>query len=334
MTIRIAHSPDADDAFMFYPLLQGKIDRGNLQLEEVRSDIETLNQKAMEGTYEVTAVSFHVYPYIADKYLLLSTGACFGDRYGPVVIAPKVLKPKQLLKVRMGIPGKNTTAFLALKLYEHHLAGEAKSGICYSQVPFDQITDQVAEGKIDAGLLIHEGQLTVEEKGMHKIVDLGEWWHKETDLPLPLGGIAIRRDLAPDVLKEVASLIQKSIQYALEHKEEALQAALPYARGLDPERALKFIEMYVNEMTVDFGRKGLKAIKALLERGYREGVLTHPVDLDGCIFEVKKGRVKAAHEPAQDVSSAATAPEEITQPIPQIQETEPSPEESTVKMPS
>lgn len=308
MKIHLAHSPDADDAFMFYPLLQGKIDRGSLEFEEVREDIETLNQKAMEGAYEVTAVSFHVFPYVADKYLLLTTGACFGDRYGPLVVASKPLKPKQLLKVRMGIPGKMTTAFLALKLYEHHLAGEGKSGICYSQVPFDQIMDQIAAGKIDAGLIIHEGQLNYADKGFHKIVDLGEWWHKETGLALPLGGIVIRRDLAPEIQKEAARLIQESIRYSLEHKEEALQQALPYARGLDPERAAKFIEMYVNEMTVDFGRKGLKAIKTLLDKGFESGVLTERVDLDDCLFDLRKGRAAPPAEPPTEPAESLAKP--------------------------
>ena len=299
--IHIAHSPDADDAFMFYPLLQGKIDTGGLDLAEVREDIESLNQKALQGAYEVSAVSFHAYPYIADKYLLLSTGACFGEQYGPIVVAAKPLKPKQLLKVRMGVPGKMTSAFLTLKLYEHYLAGEGRSGICYSEVPFDKMMDQVAEGKIDAGLIIHEGQLNYEEKGLHKIVDLGEWWHQQTQLPLPLGGIAIRRDLDPELQKKIGILIQQSIQYSLEHKEEALQASLPFARGLDSERASKFIGMYVNELTVDFGRAGFKAIKALLDKGYRQGVLRTSVNLDTSVFDVKKGRAKpeATEEPIE-----------------------------------
>jgi 1,4-dihydroxy-6-naphthoate synthase len=328
MKIHLAHSPDADDAFMFYPLLQGKIDRGGIEIVDVQEDIETLNQKATEGIYEVTAVSFHAFPYIADKYLLLTTGACFGDRYGPLVVAAKPLKPRQLLKVRMGIPGKRTTAFLVLKLYEHHLAGEGKSGICYSQVPFDQIMDQIVAGKIDAGLIIHEGQLTFAEKGLHKIVDLGEWWHKETGLALPLGGIAIRRDLAPELQREVARLIQESIKYSLEHKEEALQQALPFARGLDPERAAKFIEMYVNEMTVDFGRKGLKAIKTLLEKGFESGILTERVDLDDYLFDLKKGRPAPVTEPLPEPVSES-APQGQTQPP----ESPPDNPEDTEKIP-
>ncbi len=301
--LRLAHSPDADDAFMFYPLLKGKIDRGALEIEEVCEDIETLNRKALEGVYEISAVSLHVYPSIADRYLLLSTGACFGDRYGPVIVASKALKPKQLLRVRMGVPGKHTTAFLVLKLYEAHLAGEGKSGICYSEVAFDQIMDQIIAGKLDAGLLIHEGQLTATDKGLHKIVDLGEWWHKQTSLPLPLGGIVIRRDLAPSLQKEAAVLIQSSIRYALEHKEEALAEALPFARGLDPERAAKFIEMYVNEMTVEFGRKGIRAIKTLFDLAVRQGILDQSIDLEECLLDLRHGRIP--EEAGGKTSSAA-----------------------------
>jgi 1,4-dihydroxy-6-naphthoate synthase len=296
---------------MFYPIMEGKIPLDGFSVTDVREDIESLNQKAKEGVYDVTAVSFHVYPYIADKYLLLSTGACFGDQYGPVVVASKALKPKQLLKVRIGIPGKMTSAFLALKLYEQQLAGEGKSGVCYSQVPFDQIMEQVEAGKLDAGLIIHEGQLSFSEKGLHKIVDLGEWWHKETGLPLPLGGIAIRRDLAPEIQKKVGLAIQQSIRYSLEHKEESLAKALPFARGLDPERADKFIGMYVNDYTVDFGRKGLKSIKLLLEKGYQQGIITQSVELDDCIFDVKKGAVKKLSSPSPEPS-----PEEPSSSVP------------------
>ncbi len=305
MTIQIAHSPDADDASMFYPLMNGKIDLGGLELSEVREDIETLNKKAMEGTYEVTAISFHAYPAIADKYLLLSTGACFGDRYGPIIVTNKPLKPKQLLKVRMGIPGKRTTAFLVLKLYEHHLAGESKSGVCYSEVPFDQIMDQVLAGKIDAGLIIHEGQLSYMDKGLHKIVDLGEWWHKENHLPLPLGGIAIRRDLDLETQKKIGKLLQESIRYTLEHKEEVLAHALPFARGLDSERTQRFIDMYVNDLTIDCGRKGFKAIKLLLEKGYQSGVLATNINLDECYFDVKKGDIRKG-SPSEDVEPQET----------------------------
>jgi len=312
--IHIAHSPDADDAYMFYGLIQRKVEiPAGLDLVDIKEDIESLNQKALKGEYEVTAISFHAYPYIADKYYLLTTGACFGDQYGPIVVTSKALKPKQILKVRMAIPGKMTSAFLALKLYEHHLAGEGKSGICYSQVPFDEIQDQVADKKVDAGLIIHEGQLSFEEKGLHKFVDLGVWWHEETGFPLPLGGIAIRRDLDPAVIAQIGTAIQKSIEYGLEHKEEALAYALPFARGMDAERAQKFIGMYVNNYTVDFGRTGFKAIKTFLDRGYREGILKEPVDFDGCVFDVKKGRVRPGLESAvKEAESASAADSEAT----------------------
>lgn len=311
--IRIAHSPDADDAFMFAPLFQGKVDRGSFEIEEIREDIEVLNRRAKEGTYEVTAISFHAFPYLADKYFLLSTGACFGEHYGPIIVASKALKPKQLLKVRMGIPGKMTSAFLTLKLYEQHLAGEGRSGICYSEVPFDQIMDQVVSGKIDAGLIIHEGQLNYADKGLHKIVDLGEWWHKETKLPLPLGGIVIRRDLDPEVIKQVANLIQSSIRFSLEHREDSLQEALPFARGLDPERAGRFIDMYVNEKTIDMGKEGFKAVKLLLERGYHQGILLQEVDLEECYFNMKKGRVPTLPSEESAPSVEQGQPEDRTQ---------------------
>ncbi len=284
----IAHSPDADDAFMFQPLFQGKVDTEGLSFEEVLEDIDALNRKAVIGTYDVTAVSFHAYSVFSETYLLLTTGACFGEKYGPIVVSAKPLKLKQLLKVRMAIPGKSTTAFLVLKLLEHSLAGEGKSGVCYSEVSFDKVLDAVAQGKADAGLVIHEGQLNYEEKGLHKIIDLGEWWHKETGLPLPLGAIAIRRDLDPDMQKKVARVIRSSIQYALDHKEEVLPGVIPLARGLDAERTAKFVGMYVNQLTVDFGRQGLKAIRTLFEKGYQSGAMTREINIDDCIFDSKK----------------------------------------------
>ncbi len=307
--IHIAHSPDADDAFMFAPLFQGKVDRGSLEIVDVQEDIESLNQKAIEGTYEVSAVSFHVLPSIAEKYLLLTTGACFGDRYGPVIVAKKPLKPKQLLKTKMGIPGKKTTAFLVFKLYEHSLTGEEKSGICYSEVPFDQIVDRIVQGKLDAGLLIHEGQLTVADKGLHKIVDLGEWWHQETGLPLPLGGLVVRRDLDPEIQRQIASLIRSSIQYALEHREETLQTALPFARGLDPERTSQFIEMYVNDLTVDFGRRGWRAIRKLFEKGVKAQVLTQKIDLENILLRESSTMPSSLSPAPEEPSSSAPSPE-------------------------
>ena len=294
--IKIAHSPDADDAFMFYALFGGKVEGLSLPIEEVREDIETLNQKAREGAYEVTAVSIHAYPYIADKYLLLTTGGCFGEGYGPIIVASKPLKPRQLLKVRIGIPGKLTSAFLALKLYEQHLAGEGRSGMCYSQAPFDQLIDKVVEGKLDAALLIHEGQLNYMDKGLHKIADLGEWWKKETGLPLPLGGIAIRRDLAPELMKKIGDAICASVQYGLDpaHKDEVMAHALPFARGLDAEKAAQFVGLYVNDFTVDFGRKGLKAIRSFLDLGWRRGLVSLKTNWDDTFFDVRRGKIRHA----------------------------------------
>lgn len=309
MKIHIAHSPDADDAFMFSPLFEGKVSQEGFELVDVREDIETLNKKALEGSYEATAVSIHAFPYIAERYRLLSTGACFGEKYGPILVTKKPLKAKQLLKVRVAIPGKMTTAFLALRLYEHYLAGEGKSGICYSEVPFDKIMDQVIEGKVDAGLIIHEGQLNYAEKGLHKAVDLGEWWYKQTKLPLPLGGIAIRRDLPLDVQVKVGKAIQSSIRYALDHKEEVLQKALPYARGLDPERALQFILMYVNDMTYECGRPGYKAIKTILEKGSQSGIIRAQVDLEDAFLNLRKP--SPSSEPSLDEPPSSTPSRDI-----------------------
>jgi len=296
LKITLAHSPDADDAFMFYPLLQGKIDTGGLEFQEILEDIETLNRKAEAGEYDVTAISFHSYPEIQDHYLLLSTGACFGENYGPVLVSSRFLKPRQVLKLRAAIPGKRTTAFLVLKLWERAVSGGERSGISYTEVPFDQVMDRVLDKKMDLGLVIHEGQLTYQERGLQKVVDLGEWWHKQTVLPLPLGAIAVRRNLDWEMQKRIATVIRESIQYALGHKEESLVVALPYARGLDAERAARFIEMYVNPMTVDWGRKGLRAVRALFERGYQYGLLDSKVDLESAILDFKSSPVQVAQE--------------------------------------
>ncbi len=342
-TIRIAHSPDADDQFMFYPLFNGKVDLQGIEVVDVQDDIQSLNQKALQGVYEVSAISFHAFPGLDDKYRLLSTGACFGDRYGPVVVSAKVLKPKQLLKVRIGIPGKLTTSFLALKLYEHQLAGEGKSGICYSEVAFDQIMEHIQSGKLDAGLIIHEGQLNYLEKGLHKVVDLGEWWHKETGLPLPLGAIVIRRDLPEDLQLKVGRLLQESIRYALDHKEECLAAALPFARGLDTERTAKFVSMYVNDMTIDWGRAGLKAIKSLLEHGYRDGILKRSVDMEEAVLDLRRAKpsdaaVAAAatleavtHTPSAQIAALPEIEASAATTLPVIEAAAGSDEEATIK---
>ena len=241
--IHVAHSPDSDDAFMFYALATKKIDTGDLNYIHKLSDIETLNRKAMKGEYDVSAISFHAYAYMADKYALLSCGASMGQNYGPIVVSGKPMRAKSLATKTIAIPGTLTTAFLALKLFEPEFE--------YKVVPFDEILEQVLKGKYDAGLLIHEGQLTYREMGLHKVLDLGEWWQKETGLPLPLGGNVIKRDLGKRTMERVASDIKKSIQYGLDHREEAVDYAVQLSRGLDMQRADRFIDMYVNDLTLD-----------------------------------------------------------------------------------
>ena len=271
-TIRVAHSPDSDDAFMFYALSQDKLDTGSLRFEHELSDIESLNRRALTGELEVSAVSIHAYAYLADKYALLSSGSSMGDRYGPRLVSREPLTRGDLKGKKIAVPGEWTTAFLALKLYEP----EAEHVV----VPFDEIMGFVMRGEAEVGLLIHEGQLTHESEGFHLIEDLGEWWYGETGLPLPLGGNVVRRDLGEETINEVARLIKESIVYALEHREEALAHALGYARDLPPEMADKFVGMYVNEWTVDYGETGRKAVRTLLERGHEAGIIPHRVDVE------------------------------------------------------
>jgi 1,4-dihydroxy-6-naphthoate synthase len=271
-TIRVAHSPDSDDAFMFYALSQERIDTGNLRFVHELSDIESLNRRALTGELEVSAVSIHAYAYIADRYALLSSGSSMGDRYGPRWVAREEILRGDLKGKTIAVPGEWTTAFLALKLYEP----EAEHVV----VPFDEIMAFVARGEADVGLLIHEGQLTHQSEGFHLIEDLGEWWYGETGLPLPLGGNVVRRDLGEETVSEVARLIKASIQYALDHREEALAYALGYARDLPPELADRFVSMYVNEWTVDYGETGRRAVRTLLSRGYEAGIIPHEVEVE------------------------------------------------------
>ena len=271
-TIRLAHSPDSDDAFMFYALSHDKLDTGNLCFVHELSDIESLNRRALRGELEVSAVSIHAYAYLADKYALLSSGSSMGDRYGPRLVAREAMGRKDLKGKTVAVPGDRTTAFLALKLYEPKVE--------HVVVPFDEITDCVARGGADAGLLIHEGQLTHESEGFTLIEDLGEWWYGETGLPLPLGGNVIRRDLGAETMREVAGLIKASIQYALDNREEALAYALNYARDLSPEKANTFVSMYVNEWTLDYGETGRKAVQTLHSRGYEAGIIPHRVKVE------------------------------------------------------
>ena len=270
--IHVAHSPDSDDAFMFYALATRKLDTGDLNYIHTLSDIETLNRKAMEGEFEVSAISFHAYAYMADKYALLSCGASMGKNYGPIVVAGKPIRAKSLASKLIAIPGTLTTAFLALRLFEPQFE--------YKVVAFDRIQGEVQKGRYDAGLLIHEGQLTYREMGLHKVLDLGEWWLKQTDLPLPLGGNVIKRDLGRKLMERIAQDIKKSIQYGLDHREEAMAYAIQFSRGLDAQRVDRFIGMYVNDLTLDYGAEGKQAVRKLLQEAYKKKIIPERVTLD------------------------------------------------------
>ncbi len=269
MEIRVAHSPDSDDAFMFYALATAKLPTGDFRFTHALEDIETLNRKALGGVYEVTAISIHAYAYVADKYALLSSGASMGDQYGPIVVARKPWEPSQLRGRKIAIPGTLTSAYLALKLLEPDVETTA--------VRFDKIIAAVQRNEVDAGLLIHEGQLTFEREGLHKIVDLGEWWHRSTGLPLPLGGNAIRRDLGMERIWEISSLLRASIRYALDHREDALQHASKYARGLDAGMTDRFVGMYVNERTLDYGEQGRRSVQMFLDKAHEKNLIPHRI---------------------------------------------------------
>jgi 1,4-dihydroxy-6-naphthoate synthase len=268
LKIRIAHSPDSDDAFMFYAINEKKIDTRGYEFIDILSDIETLNKEALKGTYEVSAVSIHAFPYIADKYALLSSGASMGDNYGPMVVSKNNISIDELKNVKIAVPGTLTSAFLALSLF----LGTNKFN--YEVVPFDKIIPLIKEGKYDAGLIIHEGQLTYKDEGLKCIVDLGKWWYEKTNgLPLPLGGNVIRKDLGNKVMKEISDILKESIKYSLTHREEAVNFAMKYARDLNKEKADKFIGMYVNELTVDYGDRGRLAIIKFLEEASSKGFI-------------------------------------------------------------
>lgn len=272
--IRIAHSPDSDDAFMFYALTQGVLDTDGLQIEHVLSDIESLNQAAFQGTYEVTALSIHAYAHLADRYALMPSGASMGDGYGPLVVAREEGSREGLAGRTVAIPGELTSAHLALRLWQP----QVETAI----VPFDRILDVVRDGEYDAGVVIHEGQLTFGDQGLTAIVDLGAWWKADTGLPLPLGGNGIRRDLDPDLTRRMCRLLRQSIDYALDHRQEALDFALSYARGLedDRERSDRFVGMYVNEWTRDWGDAGRRAVQLFLDRGHEAGIVPRQVSAD------------------------------------------------------
>ncbi len=272
MKIRIAHSPDSDDAFMFYGLAAGFVPSNGFELEHVLSDIETLNRAAFEGTYEISAVSFHAYAHLTDRYMLLPHGASMGDRYGPVVVARKD-GPGDLAGVRVGVPGELTTALLTLRLFD--------PTVSYTVMPFDTIQEAVHSGEIQAGLLIHEGQITYAGEGLKKIVDLGEWWADRTGgLPLPLGGNVIRRDLGPEAISTLSRMLHDSIAYGLSHREDAVQHAMQFGRGLDRARTDRFVGMYVNDLTLDYGDRGREAVHRLLADAQAAGLLPRPVNVE------------------------------------------------------
>lgn len=271
--INVGHSPDPDDAFMFHALAHDKLDTGNLSFRHQLQDIETLNRRALHGELEVTAVSIHAYAYLLDKYVLLPSGCSMGDRYGPMVVSRKPITVGDLASSRIVVPGTMTTAFLALRLL---LPG----GFEHEVLPFDQIIGAVADGRYDAGLIIHEGQLTFMNQGLHLVADLGVWWQEKTGLPLPLGGNVVRRDLGEDVIRQISRLLKESIRYALDHRDEALDYALSYARDMDRTLADRFVGMYVNDWTLDYGPRGREAVRRLLEEGHRANVIPSPTAVE------------------------------------------------------
>jgi 1,4-dihydroxy-6-naphthoate synthase len=272
MRITVAHSPDSDDAFMFYGLASGAVPTGDLQVDQVLADIETLNRAAFEGTYEVTAVSFHAYAHLADRYALLPHGASMGDGYGPTVVVRRD-GPSSLEGVTVAIPGTLTSAWLALQMYE--------PGVAFTVMPFDRILEAVRDGESEAGLIIHEGQLTYADEGLRLLVDLGVWWGERTGgLPLPLGGNVIRRDLGGEMMSRVSRLLHASIKHALDHREDAVKYAEQFGRGLDRARTDRFVGMYVNELTLDYGDRGRAAVRRFLGEAWDRRLIPAPVDIE------------------------------------------------------
>jgi len=270
--IKLAHSPDSDDAFMFYALATHKLPTPGFKYTHILSDIQSLNEAGLKETYDVTALSFAAYPSLRDKYVLLDCGASFGEGYGPVVVAAHSMKPQELKSKRVGVPGLKTTAYLTLKLFEPDFEPVA--------LPFDKIIEAVRNGVVEAGLLIHEGQLFFPQLGLHRVVDLGVWWQDLTSLPLPLGGNGVRRALGPELGRQVAKTIRNSVSYALEHREEALNYAMQFAREMDPDLADKFVGMYVNKWTLGYGERGKHAVRELIERGTAAGLLPGPPEIE------------------------------------------------------
>ena len=271
-TIHLAHSPDSDDAFMFYALADGQIDTEGISYVHELQDIETLNGRALRGELDVTAVSIHAYAYLSDRYALLPHGASMGDGYGPMLVAKKPMTREQIAGKRVAVPGLMTSAYLALKLYQPDFNPVV--------TPFDKIDETVQRGQVDAGLLIHEGQLTYKDEGLHLIADMGAWWKERTGLPLPLGGNVIRKDMPRDVQRKVSRHLRDSIAFGLEHRKSALDHAMRFARGLDRSKADEFVGMYVNDWTLDYGEKGRRAIRLFLDEGVKSGVITRPVTVE------------------------------------------------------
>ena len=266
--IKIAHSPDSDDAFMFWALATERLKLPGYRLEHTLTDIETLNREALEGTYEISAISFHAYPYVRDRYKIMSCGASFGDRYGPMLVAREQLTPRDVRTMRVAVPGEWTTALLALRLWEPNIQ--------YDVVPFDQILTKVKTGEYPAGLIIHEGQLTYKLEGFRKILDMGEWWFEKTGLPLPLGCNIIRKDLGEELIRQLDALLKESIQMGLNQKEDSIPYARRFARGMDAVQTNTFVSMYVNDWTLGYGERGKQAVELLLAEGFRKGILPYP----------------------------------------------------------
>ena len=270
--ITVAHSPDSDDAFMFYGLATSKLETDGIKFEHTLKDIQSLNEDAKNGVYDVTAISFHAYAYVSDKYALLPHGASIGDKYGPIVVAKEPRSPDEIGDMKIAIPGELTSAFLALRLFNPKFE--------YVVRPFDEIIGAVQKGEVDAGLLIHEGQLFYKELGLDKVLDLGEWWHEKTGLPLPMGGNAIKRELGDELMKQVSRHLHRSIMYSMENREDALAYAMQFARDMAPEVADRFVAMWVNELTLDYGERGKEGVRRLLTEGYEAGIIPHKVEVE------------------------------------------------------
>ena len=270
--ITVAHSPDSDDAFMFYGLATNKLETDGLKFDHTLKDIQSLNEDAKEGVYDVTAISFHAYAYVADKYALLPHGASIGDKYGPILVSREPRSAGDIPTMKIAVPGELTSAYLALRIYD--------ADFQHVVYPFDDIIEAVQKGDVDAGLLIHEGQLFYNQLGLHKVLDLGEWWYDKTGLPLPMGGNVIRRDLGKELMQQVSKHLHASIVYSMEHREDALAYAMQFARDMRPELADRFVAMWVNDLTLDYGDRGREAVKRLLAEGHKVGIIPHKVKID------------------------------------------------------